>query len=278
MSKQNALGIYLPDETTLDKLKETYAALVDKVVTALSQILKSTQVSGDATSGSVEVRRPTNATSQALGTARAAGAGNKIANDVVTLLINTDREIIEEVKKKDLKLSPLENVIATRSKKHQEAMIRELDTAFFTEIENAGTEVTLTETELVEQIEELIVTLETTSNDYVDGVNREDMALTLKPTIYAKLRNYIDTLPNPVEGGVDIKVFHDVKVYSNRRQSKDMIVQVVGAVAQQVTADPYQPEKINLANDYAVELFYSYGTKAVAEDLILYADVTEVSA
>jgi hypothetical protein len=280
MAKQDALGIYLPDETTEDKLKETYAAVMDKVVGALSQILKNTNISGDPQGGSVEVRRMTNAVSQAYGTARTAAEGDKLANDVVTLNIDTDREIVEEVKKKDLRLHPLEDIISKRSTKHQEAMIRELDTAFFTEVESAATEVTLTETDLVEQIEELIVELETTSNDYVDGVNREDMALTLLPSIYSKLLNYIDTLPNPNEGGVDIKVFHGVRVFSNRRQTKNAIVQAIGSVAQQGVADVYSAERINLSNDFAVSLFYSYGTKAVQEDLILWADVgaEEVSA
>lgn len=274
MAKQNALGLYLPDEDTLDKLKETYASMIDKVVEALSQKIKNTDISGDPEGGNVEVRRPTNAASQDLGTAREAGFGDKVANNVVNLLIDTDREIIEEVKAKDLRLHPMESIIAVRSLKHSEAMIRELDTAFFTEAISAGTELTFVSNSIEEQVEELLVKLETVSNDYVDGVDRENMVLTVRPGVYAALRNYIDTLPNPVKGGVNAALFHDVEIYSNRRQTKDLLVQMKGAVAQQVVAWPYAPEKINLSNDYAVELFYSYGTKAVADDLIFYADTT----
>ena len=48
------------------------------------------------------------------------------------------------------------------------------------------------------------------------------------------------------------------------------ILMVQGAVAQPVVSDPYSsPEKIPLSNDYAVSLFYDFGTKALTPDLIL---------
>ena len=44
---------------------------------------------------------------------------------------------------------------------------------------------------------------------------------------------------------------------------------VRGAVAQPVVVNQYgDPEKIQLSNDYAVSLFYDYGTKALTPDLI----------
>ena len=43
-----------------------------------------------------------------------------------------------------------------------------------------------------------------------------------------------------------------------------------GAVAQLVTTDEYDAEKIPLSNDIALELFFSKGTKAVMPDLIKY--------
>ena len=51
---------------------------------------------------------------------------------------------------------------------------------------------------------------------------------------------------------------------------------VRGAVAQPVVVNQYgAPEKIPLSNDYAVSLFYDYGTKALTPDLI-YKWVTTV--
>ena len=49
-----------------------------------------------------------------------------------------------------------------------------------------------------------------------------------------------------------------------------------GAVAQPVVVDQYSnPEKIPLSNDFAVSLFYDYGTKALTPDLIFNWTSTE---
>lgn len=48
-----------------------------------------------------------------------------------------------------------------------------------------------------------------------------------------------------------------------------------GAVAQLVTTDEYDAEKIPLSNDIALELFFSKGTKAVMPDLIKYFGESE---
>ena len=71
------------------------------------------------------------------------------------------------------------------------------------------------------------------------------------------------------------EVFHGVKIYSNHRQTKDIICAIHGAVGQPVTIDEYEPEKLQLSNNYDCSLFYSRGTKAVMPDLIRYADIAE---
>jgi len=274
MAKTDTLSIYLANGSTKDKLTEAYAEVVDMIQKgAISQQIKNTALSGDPESGSVEVRRLMTSASQAYGTARTARAGDAVKNNGVTVNLSSDKEIVEEVAQKDLLLYGVDGILDSRKLNHQKAMIRELDSAFFTEAESAGTEVTVTTDTLVEQLEELIQAVETTENDNVDGVDRDMLVLTLTPAIYGALRNYIDTLPNPVDGGVDVKMFHDVRVFSNTRQTEDAICMAVGAIAQPVVAKPYEVERIPLSNDYAVELYYSYGTKAVMPDLIAYADV-----
>lgn len=274
MAKTDTLSIYLSNGSTNDKLTEVYAEVVDQIQKeAISSQIKNTVLSGDPESGSVEVRRLMTSASQAYGTARTAGAGDAIKNNGVTVNLSTDREIVEEVATKDVLFYGIDGILESRKRNHQLAMIRELDTAFFTEAEAEGTEVTVTGDSLVDHIEELIQAVETVSNDNVDGVPRDMLVLTLTPAIYGELRNYLDTLPNPVDGGVDIKTFHDVRVFSNTRQTEDAICMAVGAIAQPVVAKPYEVERIPLSNDVAIELYYSYGTQAVMPDLIAYADV-----
>ncbi len=279
MAKEDALNIFLSNGSTLDTLMESYAEVVDMVQkSSISSQLKNVNISGDPQGGSVEVRRLLTAVSQAYGTARTAGEGDAILNGGVTVNLDIDKEIVEEIEWKDIELYGISDLLNKRAKNHQMAMIRELDTAFFTEAVSAGSEETITTSTIEDQIEELIQSVETTSNNNVDGVDRDMIAVSVTPAVYGQLRNYIDSLPNPVNGGVDVKRFHDVQIFSNTRQSVDAVAMVIGAVAQPVIANVYKMERIPLSNAIAVELFYSYGTAAVMPDLIKYATLSSVSA
>lgn len=279
MAKQDALNIFLSNGSTEDKLIESYSELVDMIQKgAISSQIKNTNLSGDPESGSVEVRRLMTAASQAYGTARTAQAGDAVKNNGVTINLDQDKEIVEEVEWKDVQFYGIGDILAKRSRNHQLAMIRELDTAFFTEAVSAGTEETITSSTIEDQIEELIQSVETVSNDNVDGVDRDMLVLTVSPAVYGQLRNYIDSLPNPLDGGVDVKRFHDVRIFSNTRQTVDAICMAEGAIAQPVVAQPYEVDRIPLSNALAIELFYHYGTQAVMADLIKYATLSAISA
>ena len=141
-----------------------------------------------------------------------------------------------------------------------------LDTEFFACAVKEGTEVKeLTTGTIVEKLEALIQSVETTQNDWVDGVDRDMLVLTVTPKIYGELANYIDSVPNSLTNLTD-EYFHNVRIYSNHRQTKDAICMIDGAVGQLVTTDQYDAEKIPLSNDIALELFFSKGTKAVMPD------------
>ena len=123
-------------------------------------------------------------------------------------------------------------------------------------------------------------------SDYVDGVDRSMMDLVLTPAKYGLLRTFLDTQSNPNvdTAGEEFGMYHGVRVYSCTRMPvttetveetktkttvTDALLMVRGAVAQPVVVNQYgDPEKIQLSNDYAVSLFYDYGTKALTPDLI----------
>ena len=277
MARTDALIIYT-DSNTRDKLAEIQGFVIETVQkSAVSEKMKNTEYSGDPTAGSVEIDRFKNAQVDDYGTARAAGAGNKILNTgKVTINIDEDKEIVEEIAKKDVKLYGIASIMDKRKKNQALRMIADLDTRFFAQMVTDGTEITglTTATPLVENLEKIIQSIETTQNDWVDGVDRELIEISVKPSIYGKLLNYIDSVPNPISG-LKEDVFHGVKIYSNHRQTKDIICAIHGAVGQPVTIDEYEPEKLQLSNNYDCSLFYSRGTKAVMPDLIRYADIAE---
>lgn len=269
----NALNIYSAAETK-DKLAELYGNLIEGIQKgAISEQIKNKDYSGDPTTGSVKVDRFKNAVAANYGTARTAGKGDALMNNgKVTIDIDTDKEIVEEIEEKDVRLFGIANIIARRVDNHVKRMVANLDSAFFAAAESAATAVELgADITAPEDIAEaLIQSIETVKNDWVDGVDRDDIVLTLSPALYGKLRNKLDmvTLPTADAGAKEIPMFHGVRIFSNVRQTADAIVMVNGAVAQPVLVNEYQDEKINLSNAHGVELFYSYGTKAVAADLI----------
>ena len=277
MARQNALSIYI-DDNTADKLAETYGQVIEAVQKgAVSEQIKNKNYSGDPSTGSVEIDRFKNATVNDLGTARTGGAGDKLKNTgKVTINVDTDKEIVEEIAKKDIKLYGIDGMAEKRKDNHIKRMIAYLDTQFFAEAVTSGTSVTLAGTTIAEKLEDMIQKVETTTNDWVDGVDRDMLVLTVKPSVYGALLNYIDSVPNSLTGLKD-DYFHGVRIYSNHRQTKDVICMIDGAIGQLVTTDEYNAEKIPLSNDIALELFFSKGTKAVMPDLIKYANLTNAS-
>lgn len=254
-----------------DKLAETYGEVIEAIQKgAISEQIKNKNYSGTPESGSVEIDRFKNAEVNDYGTARAAGNGDELDdNGKVTINIDTDKEIVEEIENKDIELFGIAGMAEKRKVNHEKRMIAYLDRQFFGTAESEGTAVTTTATDIEEQLEQLIQSVETTTNDWVDGVDRDMLVITVTPAIYGKLLNYIDSVPNSLTGLTE-NMFHNVRIYSNHRQTKSMICMIDGAVGQPVVTDEYDVERIPLSNAVALELFFSKGTKAVMPDLIKY--------
>ena len=275
MARQDALSIYIND-TEKDKLAETYGEVIEAIQKgAISEQIKNKNYSGDPTTGSVEIDRFKNAEIKDKGTARANAKGDKLKDTgKVTINVDTDKEIVEEIAKKDIKLYGVSGMAERRKANHIKKLEAYLDKEFFACAEKEGASVTIpaTATSIVAKLEALIQAVETTVNDWVDGVDRDMLVLTVTPKVYGDLSNYIDSVPNSLNGLND-ELFHKVKIYSNHRQTKDAICMLDGAIGQLVVTDEYDAEKIPLSNDIALELFFSKGTKAVTPDLIKYADI-----
>lgn len=274
MARTDARSIYdSSDDTTKAKLAELSGKLIEGIfATAISSGIKNTDYSGDPTTGSVEVNRFKNAVSKDYGSARTAGKGEALRNTgKVTVNVNQRKEIIEEVNGTDLALFGLAGLAEKRANNHLKQMVAVLDRAFFTEAEAKATGVVLTGITAIEEVaEKMIQTIISVKNDWVDGVDKEDVVMTLNPKAYGKLRNYLDkvTVPTVNSGTREINVFHGVETIENLRQTADVLIQIKGAVALPVLVKQYDAEKIPLSNDYGLELFYDYGVTVVAKDLI----------
>ena len=256
-------------------LSELYGKVIEGVMKALvSTGMKNADLSGDPVSGTVEAKRFVNATPQDYGTARAAGKGKAVKAATVTVAIDKDKEIVEELEQKDVRLYGVDGVLDRRSKNHVLRMASALDTEFFAvAAENAvEVEVDLAGAAVEDVLEAVIQECENTQNDFVDGVPREMMHLTLNTSYYGKVRNNLDkqTRSDVDTAAEEFYTWHGVECKSSVHMPAGVpfILQVTGAVAQPIMADQYTAEKIPLSEAYGVELFYHYGTKAVTPDLI----------
>lgn len=277
MARIDALSIELQNGSK-DKLAEEYGKVIDNIqAITLASRLKNTDLSGDPTSGTVEAKRFVNVSGNVYGTARSAEKGQDIKVKPVVIPINDNTEYIEEVEEKDLKTYGVGGLIERRTKNHQDALARELDSKFFIEAVSQGTSFSPEGTLSIEdEIEEAIEKVETVKNDFVNGVPRNMIEIVASPRAYGKLRNKINSISNSNNLGVvpnyEQGTFNNVNIYSSvfLPTGINYVVMVRGAVAQPVMTSIYDPKKVELSDATAFGLFAYKGTKAVMEDLIFY--------
>ena len=102
MPRITSLNILLNTQEGYDYLSELYGRVIQNIMKSLvSTGLKNQDLSGDPKSGSVEVKRFANAQPKDYGTARAAGKGDAVKAEPITVSINKDKEIVEEIEEKD---------------------------------------------------------------------------------------------------------------------------------------------------------------------------------
>lgn len=281
MARIDSLSIYVDGDSTKDKLAEAYGKVLTNIdQTTLSARLKNNDLSGDPTTGTVEAKRMQNTDSQAYGTARSGNKGQHIIADPVTVAVDQNKELINEVENKDLKMYGIDGLIDKKATLNQRSMVRELERAFFNEAKTAGTDAAVTGADIAEKVEALIQKIETIKNDYVDGVPRDMIHIVMTPKTYGELRKYLDDTArnaNVNTGAGEFGTFHGVSVYSSvyLPAGCEMIGMVEGAVAQPVYMTADDLAKFPASDAYHFGIFFYYGTKAVMPDLIFWDDLGE---
>lgn len=273
MARIEALSILTQAEGK-EYLSELYGKVIENVQKNLISFgMKNTDLSGDPTSGTVEAKRFVNAKSQNYGTARAAGAGNKVKAKPVVVAVDKDSEIVEEIEAKDTRLYGVDGLLERRSANHVLSMATELDTEFFKTADEAAVTVETADGATIEdELEAVIQECENTKNDFVNGVPRYMMHLVLNTAYYGKIRNSLDkqSRSNVDTTAEEFYTWHgvDCKSCVNLPAGVKYLLMVDGAVAQPIMSNQYNAEKIPLSEAYGVSLFYHFGTKAVTPDLI----------
>ena len=256
-------------------LSELYGSVIENVQKdTVSAYMKNRELSGDPTSGSVEAKRFANATPKDYGTARGKGKGDAVKVKPVVVVIDKDKEFVEEMEEKDIKLSGVDGFLERRANNHALSLVSYLDRDFFAvAYENAVELEVPADTEIEDEMELAIQELENTQNDFVDGVPRSMMHMVLSTKYYGKVRNHLDKVTRSTvdSGEEEFHVFHGVACYSSVHLPAgcDWLLMVDGAVAQPVMSNGYAAEKIPLSEAFGVSMFFHHGTAAVTPDMIL---------
>lgn len=270
-------------------LSETYGKVIENVQQkTIASVLKNQDLSGTPIKGgSLEATRFTNTEAKTYGTARSGFAGQKNTVETVTVKINKDMELIHEVEQKDTMLYGVEGLIARKQAADAGSMERDLERDFYKEAALEGSKLSLVGATAIAQFEELVQSLSTTQNDYVDGVPDELIHVVMDAKSYGDLRVYIDSVQNAnVNSGIaEMGTLHGIKVYKSIYMPKGVtrIAMCQGSVAQPVITSLDQADKFPASDAYHFGLFYYTGTKAVMADLIQYtadalANLTVTSA
>ena len=281
MARTAALSIYVSEGVK--------AELKNKIVGTFENLAKDT-VSGKLKSknyteknGSIEYKRYANATSQAYGTARTAGNGQKLVAPSVIVNLDQDKEIVEEVNAFDgtsFTEEDLQAFLARRQVSIQQTVARDLDRAFFAAAKTGGTKgADISKAKKIkEQIGDIIVSLETTNNNFVDGVEREQMALVCSSALYQAIKNELNDCYNFAGTTADevFKGLDGVATFSSNRlpSGVDYVLMTMDSIAQPVMMTNADIEKIPLSNEMAVEIFYRFNAKVIAQELVIYGGLT----
>lgn len=279
MERTQALSIYVNESTKAELINKIGGVFENIAKATVSGKLKSKNSTENASAGSIEFKRFANAASQTYGTARTAGKGQKVIAPSIVVNLDQNKEIVEEVNVFDgatFTDEDLSAFLARRKVAIQQSVARDLDRAFFAAAKTGGTKGTdITGSgDIREQIGDIIVSLETKSTDFVDGVEREQMALVCSPALYQKIKNELNDCYNFAGTTADevFKGLDGVATFSSNRlpEGVDYVLMTMDSIAQPVMMGNADIEKIPLSNEMAVEIFYRYGAKVLAPELVIY--------
>lgn len=284
MARTESINVLLSDSGKA-LLDEQYGFLLkDLERECISSRVKNSNLSIDPESGSIEVDRYYKLGVDTYGTARSAGAGSAAQTDPFIININQRKEIIPEFEQGDIDAkASLKKFLNGVREKQAKSMARHLDTAFWAAAKSGGTQFKPLSTisGIDKQFDAAVVQLQGLNDNYVDGVNLEDMFAIFDNATFMELKEEIDEKQNPNTNTAEGKIysFHGVECDSTHRLPsgvKFILMVKDYSVAQPVKVwykDFFTPQ---YSNGVAMPLFFHYGTANVNAGASLWFDGTTV--
>lgn len=280
-------SLYIQDylnDSVMDNLAEILGGVIENIQAGcVSEALKAKNGSGEPTSGSVEYKRFVNAQLKDKGTARTASKGDKVKAEPIIVNLTDDKEIVEELQLKDVKLYGIDGMAEKRKANAEKRIKAYLDRKFFTCAKTAGTLFENSEslTNKVDIIDAMIVKAKNTSSDFIDGLDAEDLAIVVDGTYRKALKNYLDSLPNgTVPSNGLIGMYDSIEVYESNRLPEGVhcFVMLKESIAEPYYLSEYDAEKIPFDDAIALETFVYSGIQALVKEAIYYYAETAIGA
>ena len=275
----SSLALYAENGSDKLDLAVEYAGIMENVAAnTISGQWKNTVLSGDPKGGLVIAHRFVNAKTEKYGKARQDGHAAKLRGKTVPVPIDIDRELYEEVEEKDVLLSGVEGLIESRLRSQEGAIKRENERLFFEVACLGGTAITFTGSTAVEKLGEIVRSIETTNNEYVDGVDRVFIKVALDTATYEAVHTYLDPMKDP--SGREFFAYHGVEVkpstylpsgVTHVALFKDYESGLGSVALPMVVTDVQDVTKVQNSAAYSFGGAHSKGCKAVMPDLIKYA-------
>lgn len=269
---QNALSVTYKNASDKDKLQVVFGVMLKNLMRAAdySALVNRNYSQNPVKGGSVHVDRMAFATVRDYLTAHGNGKGDAPQNNGIDILVNQDKEIVTEVAKKDVHLwrdGGVVNLLANTYDNMVAALRMFLDRVYFNYAQTVATTVNVSAgSTTIDKLLILIQKAETTQSENIDGIDRNDLVLTLGGKWYDEVEKYMVTLPNP--DGNSSKSLHGVEVRRAARQTVDAIVQARGSIGMPMVIDEYTAGKPDYKNAVVQELYFSYGIGAVMPEAI----------
>ena len=280
---QNSLNVFTDlTQEEKDKLKDVLAGVIENIqVSAVSERIKNRRGSGNPEGGSITYKRFKNAVLAAKGTARAAGKGTPLQDENIIINLDDDKEIVEELQNKDVKLLGVPALAEKRMANFSRRVAAYLDTKFFATAKAAGTAYAGEGAEAKDIIDDMIVDAKTTQSAYIDGIDADDLVIVLDAEFRKEMKNDLDELPNgttPSNGLIGRYDSIDVHESNCLGEGVHVFVMLKESIAQPWYVTEYNAEKIPLDDAIALENFLYCGAGALNPEAIYYHAETTTTA
>ncbi|MCL1988298.1 MAG: hypothetical protein FWG64_10065 [Firmicutes bacterium] len=276
-----SVGVFEVDGINKALMEQTYGSLIEGYNRQIiSPAMHNTAKSGSLRAGHTIHARYANSIARDYGTTLQNLAADPLREQRITVPIKAKKEIVEFYDMFDQQSMPdfFNEVISGRNTNHADTMARMREEDFFQVARDEGTQVIPQGTNPDEQLENLVLQLQTLDNEFFKGIDRSMIYVVMSDTAYSRLRLFLNR--EIINANVDsaaerVGVINGVKLYSTPHLPVDvsMVAMARGAIAHPHLVLPYEVIRNPFKRQNMLGTAFVLTAKAVMPDTIFWVGV-----